>query len=100
MNLPEAQRLSGGTRIVRDAASNLTSVEADTLNGRVLAIGEAISKGAMLPPLITVARTPNEVHVLLEGNTRAIALALRSDPSTNVDLVAGCSAAVEDWCFF
>jgi hypothetical protein len=100
MNFPEAERLSGGTRIVRDAASNVASVEADTLNGRVLAIAEALNTGAKLQPLITVARTPNDVHVLLEGNTRAIALALRNDPSTDIDLIAGYSAAVERWCFF
>jgi hypothetical protein len=100
MDFPEAQSLSGGTRIVRDAASNIATVAADTLNGRVLAIAEAISRGATLPPLITVARTPSEVHVILEGNTRAIALALQSDHSIDVDVITGYSAAIEHWCFF
>ena len=100
MNFPEALRLSQGTRKAGDAASNIATIGADTLNGRALAIAEAISKGALLPPLITVARTPSDVHVLLEGNTRAIALALRNDPSTDVDLITGYSAMIERWCFF
>ena len=100
MNFPEARVLSGGTRIVRDAATNLRNVEVDTLNERVLAIAKAVSLGAVLPPLIAVAGATDQTHVILEGNTRAIALALEGDPSAEVDLIAGYSTAMEQWCFF
>ena len=100
-NIPSSQRLSGGTRRVRDGASNARGLAVVTELGVDVSAGiretaRAIDGGRTMPELIAVANDPGAGSlVLMEGHTRATAYLLASKPPAEVVVLVGWSRSME-----
>ncbi|HQW82113.1 MAG: hypothetical protein IPF83_05600 [Rhodanobacteraceae bacterium] len=97
-NFPEWAALGGGSRLVRDAARRITGglVRSELVTG-VRGTLVALRSGSPLPALIALEADP-ERWVLLEGHTRATALAM-TDVLPNVSILVGRSPKHTEWAY-
>lgn len=99
------QRLSGGSRRVRDGAANVERIQVyengHDINAGVRACAHVIDAGEPMAALIAVAdNSDGRDLVLMEGHTRATAYLIATDPPTDVTLLVGRSSAMADWPWF
>jgi hypothetical protein len=87
--------------LVRDAASDLGTI-ADDLAANILALEAVDRRGSRGPdqPIIAVAQGPEEIHVLLEGYSRATVYLRGRDPHESVEVIAGYATDMERWSWF
>jgi hypothetical protein len=97
-------QLAPQTRTVREAALNVDhpDVEVDEdLKGRIAALETALRRTpSPHPPLIAVAQEEAALHVILDGNTRAVAYFRSRSMDSNVEVIVGYHAGVVCWEFF
>ncbi len=92
--------LSGGTRLVRDAAANVETALGVAKAADIRATEEAVRGGRKFPPLIAVTESDAAVPILAEGHTRATAYARALDAADEVEVVIGHSTDLRGWHFF
>jgi hypothetical protein len=96
------RQIAPQTRRVGEAAGNVDDAGVQVgegLKGRIRDLEFTLRRGPSLPmpPLIAVAEASEAPHVLIDGNTRAIAYARANSGS---DVFVGYCANVEHWSFF
>ena len=95
---PEWMTLSGGSRRVRDGAQAMAGHRAEpALAARVAETLADLRRGLPTPALIALAAAPDR-WVLLEGHTRATALACMHAPPA-LPLILGHSADFSGWAY-
>jgi hypothetical protein len=98
------RQLAPETRTVGEAATNVddeTVVVCEGLKERVQGIENSLAEqGLTAPPLIAVAPEPAASHVLLDGNTRAIAYARVFPGEDEIEVLVGYHEAVVRWQFY
>jgi hypothetical protein len=99
------QRLSGGTRRIRDGAANVDKLQCyengHDINAGIRATARAIDEGKPMPELIAVAEAADGRNlVLLEGHTRATAYLTARRVPVEVILLVGWSTTMNRWHWF
>ena len=95
--------LSKATRLVRDGARNIDTIQVrdpvgGTVNGNIKAVAVAVKNGQNYPELIAVSGSGNDL-ILVEGHTRATAYVL-SGYNQPVSLLVGSSSRMTHWAFY
>ncbi len=98
------ERLSGGTRLIRDGAANVQQLqvfENHDINAGIRATARAIDGGRAMEALIGVSRASDGSGlVLMEGHNRATAYLIARHPPAEVTVLVGWSATMDQWpCF-
>jgi hypothetical protein len=94
--------LSQGSRLVRDGAANVGAIHPseDPTDG-ILAVEQAVRRGATLEPIIAAALNESSPHVIAEGHTRATALVRALNPDDElVEVIVGYSPGLATWRFY
>jgi hypothetical protein len=100
LNYETFRDLSGGTRLVRDGAANVETVNVgEQLNERVRQTEAGIAAGNQHAPLIAVSKDEAATPILLEGNTRATAYVRSRQPNDVIEMILGMSPNITRWIF-
>ncbi|HSS74340.1 MAG TPA: hypothetical protein VLK53_12320 [Gaiellaceae bacterium] len=91
--------LTGGSRLVRDAAAN-ADTSASPKAPDVLAVEGRVRNGESFPPIIALAENESVVPIILEGNTRAAAYVRALDPDDEVEAIVGYNPGLASWTFY
>jgi len=97
---PSWVALSGGSLLVRDGAANAAKEPPDETKVRILAVEQEVRKGASFPPIVAVAEGEDQVHILLEGHTRASAYVRALNPQDTCQVIVGYVAALSGWYWY
>jgi hypothetical protein len=98
---PSWVELSGGSLLVGDGAANAGHEPPDRTKVRILAIEQEIRQGARFPPIVAVAEIEDQVHVLLEGHSRASAFVRALNPQDDTcHVIVGYVDSLSDWYWY
>lgn len=92
--------LSGGSLLVRDGASNAATEPLNAAKEHILAVARDISRGATFPPIIAATEGEDQVHILLEGHTRASAYVRALDWCDTCEVIVGYVSDLSGWRWF
>lgn len=98
-HLPNWIAVSGGTRLVGDALTNLGHEPSANINGNVVGIATRLRQGERFPPLIAAQVSGADELVLIEGHHRSTAYALTGLPD-QIPVFIGASVQMRGWHFF
>ncbi len=100
-NYPTWVTLSGGSRLVRDGAANVESIDTgDGTNANIFGVERELRGGRTFAEMILAAENPKAPHIVVEGHARATAYARVLPDDAEVEAIAGYSARLGEWRWF
>jgi hypothetical protein len=98
--VPEWIALSGGSLLVKDGASNAAKEPLDETREGILAVARDIRRGVTFPPIIAATEGEDQIHVLLEGHTRASAYIRALERRDTCEVIVGYVSDLSGWCWY
>lgn len=91
--------ISGGSRMVGDAASNIRKGKEvlGESNQPFFEVATEIESGKVFPEIILVAENEGATPVILEGHRRATAFALAKRKPETIKAILGVSPGIKEW---
>jgi hypothetical protein len=93
--VPPWTTFSKGSLMVSDGAANLDPAE--DANANIRAVERAVVAGKAFPALIATAQGKDDLHVLLDGHTRATAYVRALAPNETVQVIVGYVGDLSGW---
>ena len=93
-------KLTNGTRRLKDGAKNLINEKKIAGTDQILSISADYSLGKKYPDLILLNDSENNRLVLVEGHSRATAYALNYKIKTPIRAIIGFSKNAKDWHWY
>jgi hypothetical protein len=99
-NEPTWVALFGGTLLIRDGAASTGRQPLDETKERIRALERMVRNGATFPPIIATAEDEDQVHVLIEGHTRASAYVRALKWRDTREMIVGYVSSLSGWRWY
>lgn len=92
--------LTADTLLVKDGATNAGRQPLSETKERIRAVEREIRRGATYPPLIVTSEGEDQVHVLIEGHTRASAYVRALKWRETREVIVGYVSSLSGWRWY